>query len=72
MSYSEDVNGSMGRIAALTDLTGQILGLMPHPEAALHPSLYPESLSRESYQYNLKIFSNALNYIQEANLAVAH
>jgi phosphoribosylformylglycinamidine (FGAM) synthase-like amidotransferase family enzyme len=31
--YTEDVNGSHGRIAALTDPTGAVLGLMPHPEA---------------------------------------
>ncbi len=41
MSYTEDVNGSLGRIAGLTDMTGQILGLMPHPEAAIHPTLFP-------------------------------
>lgn len=72
MTYTEDVNGSLGRIAALTDSTGQILGLMPHPEAALLTALYPESLNPVTHLHNLKIFSNAMNFIQEANLAVAN
>lgn len=33
--YAEDVNGSFGRIAALQDETGRVLGLMPHPERFL-------------------------------------
>ncbi|MDE1153273.1 MAG: phosphoribosylformylglycinamidine synthase subunit PurQ [Micavibrio sp.] len=33
LTYTEDVNGSYGRIAALTDPSGAVLGLMPHPEA---------------------------------------
>lgn len=32
--YTEDVNGSHQRIAGLTDESGWVLGLMPHPEAA--------------------------------------
>jgi phosphoribosylformylglycinamidine synthase I len=34
--YTEDVNGSYKRIAALTDPTGVVLGLMPHPEAFVY------------------------------------
>ncbi|MDD9900034.1 MAG: phosphoribosylformylglycinamidine synthase subunit PurQ [Alphaproteobacteria bacterium] len=36
LTYTEDVNGSHGRIAGLTDPTGMVLGLMPHPEAFVH------------------------------------
>lgn len=35
LSYSEDINGSTDQIAALTDPSGMILGMMPHPEAFL-------------------------------------
>ncbi len=31
-SYPENPNGSAGNIAGLTDATGRVLGLMPHPE----------------------------------------
>jgi phosphoribosylformylglycinamidine synthase subunit PurQ / glutaminase len=36
LSYQEDVNGSVEKIAALTNLRGNILGLMPHPEAGFY------------------------------------
>jgi phosphoribosylformylglycinamidine synthase subunit PurQ / glutaminase len=42
LRYSEDVNGSFDRIAGLTNKAGNVLGLMPHPEAFVrwiqHPS----------------------------------
>ena len=41
LRYARNINGSAGRIAGLTDPTGQILGLMPHPEAATHQALAP-------------------------------
>jgi phosphoribosylformylglycinamidine synthase I len=36
--YEEDVNGSTSRIAGLTDSSGRVLGLMPHPERFLWDS----------------------------------
>jgi phosphoribosylformylglycinamidine synthase len=36
LTYTEDVNGSYQRIAALTDPSGVVLGLMPHPEAFMY------------------------------------
>ena len=40
--YPENPNGSTDAIAGLTDATGRVLGLMPHPERALfgwhHPA----------------------------------
>jgi phosphoribosylformylglycinamidine synthase len=35
--YASPVNGSMNNIAGITDATGRILGLMPHPEDATDP-----------------------------------
>ncbi len=40
LTYTEDVNGSYGRIAALTDPSGMVLGLMPHPEAFIFKETY--------------------------------
>lgn len=40
LTYTEDVNGSYGRIAALTDPSGMVLGLMPHPEAFIFRETY--------------------------------
>jgi len=33
LRYAEDVNGSFDKIAALANQSGNVLGLMPHPEA---------------------------------------
>lgn len=39
LRYTEDVNGSLGRIAAVTNEAGNVMGLMPHPEHAVDPLL---------------------------------
>lgn len=41
LRYRTDPNGSAGRIAGLLDRSGQVFGLMPHPEAATHGFLHP-------------------------------
>jgi phosphoribosylformylglycinamidine synthase len=38
LKYSGNVNGSAENIAGITDETGRIIGLMPHPERALEPT----------------------------------
>jgi phosphoribosylformylglycinamidine synthase len=37
--YIQDINGSDGRIAGILSVNRRVLGLMPHPERAAHPSL---------------------------------
>ena len=37
--YTEDVNGSLGSVAGVTNETGNVMGLMPHPEHAVDPLL---------------------------------
>lgn len=39
--YPDDPNGSLLHIAGICDVTGQILGLMPHPERHLFPWHHP-------------------------------
>ena len=39
--YPDNPNGSVADIAGLTDPTGQILGLMPHPERFVGPTQHP-------------------------------
>jgi phosphoribosylformylglycinamidine synthase subunit PurQ / glutaminase len=41
LSYTQDINGSHQRLAGVVDSTGQIFGLMPHPEVATQNFLYP-------------------------------
>jgi phosphoribosylformylglycinamidine synthase len=44
--YPTNPNGSEADIAGLTDPTGHILGLMPHPERHMHPTQHPQWTSR--------------------------
>ena len=41
-AYPDNPNGSTDGIAGITDRTGRIFGLMPHPEAFLFPENHPE------------------------------
>ena len=65
LPYPSNPNGSINNIAGLCDTTGQVFGLMPHPEAFLyrfhHPRWRNEPLVHENA---LKIFRNAVNYIR--------
>jgi phosphoribosylformylglycinamidine synthase len=36
--YAEEVNGSARRIAGILNETGNVLGMMPHPERAIEPA----------------------------------
>lgn len=64
LTYNEDINGSYAKIAGLTDTTGQILGLMPHPEAALESALHPEGYLQNPH-LPLTLFKNAVQFAQE-------
>jgi len=66
--YPENPNGSMDNIAGITDRTGRILGLMPHPERHLlfrqHP--YWTRLSNNGkYGDGAQIFKNGVKYVRE-------
>jgi phosphoribosylformylglycinamidine synthase len=41
LRYTEDVNGSLDRVAGVANEDGNVLGLMPHPEHAVDPLLGP-------------------------------
>jgi len=59
-------NGSMGSIAGLTDTTGRILGLMPHPERFVRPTQHPRWTRQEQADADgMTIFKNAVKYVQE-------
>jgi len=68
-------NGALGDIAAITDKTGKILGIMPHPERAIFFTQLPhwtylKEVSKRNkktigkYGPGLKIFKNAVNYFK--------
>ena len=41
LRYAEDCNGSVGDVAGVCNETGNVFGLMPHPEHAVDPLLGP-------------------------------
>ncbi len=61
--YLNDINGSLSNIAGVTDITGHVLGLMPHPEAAIDQMTSPEDLSIDNYKYAQLLFKNAILYL---------
>lgn len=67
LQYNEDVNGSAHRIAGLTNLSGRIFGLMPHPEAAIRRTQNPlwteNPQTADQEEVGMQFFRNAYKEI---------
>ena len=64
LEYPANPNGSPRAIAGLTDPTGHVLGLMPHPEAFNHATNAPR-WSRGEYELpGTALFENAVRYLR--------
>jgi len=66
--YPVNPNGSVDSIAGLTDSTGRVLGLMPHPERHMFATQHPRWTRRKQeakYGDGMTIFNNAVKYIKE-------
>ena len=65
--YPINPNGSVDSIAGLTDSTGRVLGLMPHPERHVRPTQHPQwsRLRSKDEADGTAIFTNAVRYIRE-------
>jgi phosphoribosylformylglycinamidine synthase len=65
--YPINPNGSVDSIAGLTDTTGRVLGLMPHPERFVRPTQHPHwsRLKDKRDGDGMTIFNNAVRYIQQ-------
>jgi len=63
--YPENPNGSDDHIAAITDSTGQVMGMMPHPERFVLPQQHP---SHTRGEFNGKPHGYLLlaNFVKEA------
>lgn len=65
MDYPLNPNGSMFSIAGISDKTGRLFGLMPHPEAFVFKTNHPNWTRQEIGEPDgLKIFKNAINYLK--------
>ncbi len=65
--YPVNPNGSVDSIAGLTDATGRVLGLMPHPERFVRLTQHPHwpRLKKRQDGDGMTIFNNAVRYIQQ-------
>lgn len=63
--YPYNPNGSPMGIAGLTDPSGRVLGLMPHPEAFHHVTNHPAWTSGELDAPGTLLFANAVKYLRE-------
>jgi phosphoribosylformylglycinamidine synthase I len=64
--YPINPNGSVLGIAGLTDQTGRVLGLMPHPERNIHPTHHPHwTRNRGNIDCDgMTVFKNAVAYVE--------
>ena len=64
LPFPDNPNGSTANIAGLSDSTGRILGLMPHPERFLHATQHPQWTRRPDRGpgEGLRLFQNAVGY----------
>ncbi|MFB3923146.1 MAG: phosphoribosylformylglycinamidine synthase I [Terriglobia bacterium] len=56
MAYPDNPNGAPDAVAGITDSTGLVLGLMPHPERASFPAQYSQD--------GLKLFKNLVQWLR--------
>jgi phosphoribosylformylglycinamidine synthase subunit PurQ / glutaminase len=61
--YADNPNGSLEDIAGLTDPTGRILGLMPHPERFCIPEQAPAQ-HRFPEAFGNAVFKNMIDYFK--------
>ncbi len=67
--YPVNPNNSVASIAGLTDSTGRVLGLMPHPERFVRPTQHPhwsrlKSQSTAIDSDGTTIFNNAVEFVK--------
>lgn len=63
--YPHNPNGSPRGIAGLTDPSGRILGLMPHPEAYNHPTNHPAWTRGEQGTLGIRLLANGVEYLRQ-------
>ena len=65
--YPENPNGSLNAIAGITDASGRILGLMPHPEKFVDTTQYP-NFRREKIEkpHGLMFYERIVKFVKES------
>lgn len=63
--YIDNPNGSLNDIVGVTDITGRILGMMPHPECFVRKEQHPNWRRRKVKVDGLPIFENIVKFVKE-------
>ncbi len=64
--YPNNPNGAARGVAGICDETGRVYGMMPHPECHLYKYHHPNwTRGVEPKENGLKIFKNAVRYVEE-------
>lgn len=66
--FPENPNGSQDDIAGITDATGRVLGMMPHPERHVFPTQHPQwtRLGLRAEGEGLQLFRNAVEFFAQS------
>lgn len=67
--YPANPNGSMGQIAAVCNVRGNVMGMMPHPDRGFKALQHPQRRGTNGDGDGVLIFKNAYRYVQEQFLA---
>ncbi len=62
--YPLNPNGSLRHIAGITDASGRVFGLMPHPERCIFRHQLPFWHQEPLEPFGLKFFQNAVDYFK--------
>lgn len=65
MDYPLNPNGSINAIAGITDTSGRILGLMPHPERFIGKTQHPNWRREDIEPRGLTIFKKMVSYASQ-------
>ncbi len=63
--YPDNPNGSIGNIAGVCNVRGNVFGLMPHPERYVHALQHPQRRGAQGQGDGLLIFKNAHKYMKQ-------
>lgn len=64
LPFPDNPNGSIANVAGLSDPSGRVLGMMPHPERFLHATHHPQWTRKRltGEGTGMRIFRNAVEY----------
>lgn len=67
-SYPQNPNGSLNAISGICDITGRVLGLMPHPECFVRRQQHPNwrRMKINLRPHGLPLFENMITYVKNA------